>query len=134
MRNISLWLITFFGVFLCNAQSQRFELNWNSSKVFSTGNTQIELPHFDAENYNFSQENGITYAAQWKAGFEINTKNASITALETEAVSLSELKDLKLSSIPEGLQFKVSNSKNRGELINTIEISALFKDNGVLKK
>ena len=49
-------------------------------------------------------------------------------------MSLSELKDLKLSSIPEGLQFKVSNSKNRGELINTIEISALFKDNGVLKK
>ena len=49
-------------------------------------------------------------------------------------MSLSELKDLKLSSIPEGLQFKVSNSKNRCELINTIEISALFKDNGVLKK
>ena len=38
-----------FGVFLCNAQSQRFELNWSTSKVLSTGNTQIELPHFDAK-------------------------------------------------------------------------------------
>ncbi len=134
MKNISLWLITLFGVFLCNAQSQRFELNWSSSKVFSMGNTQIELPHFDAKNYNFSNENGITYTAQWKAGFEINTENISITALETEAIPLSELKDLKLSSIPEGLQFEVSNSKNRGELINTVEISAIFKDNGVIKK
>mgnify|MGYP003329170623 CR=1 FL=1 len=134
MKNISLWLITFFGVFLCNAQSQRFELNWSTSKVFSTGNTQIELPYFDAKNYNFSHENGITYTAQWKAGFEINTKKASITALETEAIPLSELKDLKLSSIPEGLQFEVFNSKNQGKLTNTVEISAVFKDNGKIDK
>jgi len=134
MKNISLWLIIFFGVFLCNAQSQRFELNWSTSKVFSRGNTQIELPYFDAKNYNFSHENGITYTAQWKAGFEINTKNVSITALETEAIPLSELKDLKLSSIPEGLQFEVFNSKNQGKLTNTIEISAVFKDNDIIKK
>ena len=124
----------FFGLYLCHAQSQRFELNWGASKVFYTAKTKIELPHFTGKNYNYSNENGITYTAQWEAGFEINTKNTAITALETEVMSRSELKDLKLSSIPDKFQLNVYNSKNRGALINTVEISAIFKENGVIKK
>ena len=134
MRKNSLWLMLFFGLYLCHAQSQRFELNWGASKVFYTAKTKIELPHFTEKNYNYSNENGITYTAQWEAGFEINTKNTAITALETEVMSRSELKDLKLSSIPDKFQLNVYNSKNRGALINTVEISAIFKENGVIKK
>ena len=60
---------------LCNAQNQQFEINWKGSKVFSSGVSTLELPHFDARYYNYSEENGITFTTQWNAGFEINSQS-----------------------------------------------------------
>ena len=134
MKNISWWLMTFFWVMLCNAQNQQFEINWKGSKVFSSGVSTLELPHFDARYYNYSEENGITFTTQWNAGFEINPKNVTILSIESETIALSDLKNLKLSSIPESFQYKVYNAKSRGKTSNNVEASALFKDDGVIKK
>ena len=57
MKNISWGLMMFFWVLLCNAQNQQFEINWEGSKVFSSGISNIELPYFDAKHYNYSEEN-----------------------------------------------------------------------------
>ena len=113
MKNISWWLMTFFWVMLCNAQNQQFEINWKGSKVFSSGVSTLELPHFDARYYNYSEENGITFTTQWNAGFEINPKNVTILSIESETIALSDLKNLKLSSISESFQYKVYNAKSR---------------------
>ncbi len=124
----------FFWVLLCNAQNQQFEINWEGSKVFSSGISNIELPYFDAKHYNYSEENGITFTAQWNAGFEINPKNVTILSIESETIPLSDLKNLKLSSIPQTFQYKVYNTKSRGKASNTIVANALFKENGVVRK
>ncbi len=134
MKNISWGLMMFFWVLLCNAQNQQFEINWEGSKVFSSGISNIELPYFDAKHYNYSEENGITFTAQWNAGFEINPKNVTILSIESETIILSDLKNLKLSSIPQSFQYKVYNTKSRGKASNTIVASALFKENGVVRK
>ena len=80
----------FFWVLLCNAQNQQFEINWEGSKVFSSAVSNIELPYFDAKHYNYSKENGITFTAQWNAGFEINPKNVTILSIESEVDMSSE--------------------------------------------
>lgn len=129
-----LWLMLFFGVLLCNAQTQQFEINWKKSKLFSTETSSIELPHFDAHHFNYSEDKGVFYTAQWNAGFEINSNNSKILSLESETIPLSELKDLKTSTIPNTFQFNIYNSTSRGVTSNTIEASALYKDNGVVKK
>ena len=134
MKKSLLWFILFFGVLICHAQSQRFELNWTASKLFSTANNEIELPYFDAQNFNFSIEKGITYTALFDAKFEINEESAEITQIESVSVPISDLKDLKQSSIPNEVQLNVSNVKTRGNLLVSVEISAFFKDNGVIKK
>jgi len=134
MKKSLLWFILFFGVLVCHAQSQRFELNWTASILFSTANNEIELPYFDAKNFNFSIENGITYTALFDAKFEINEESAEITQIESVSVPISDLKDLKQSSIPNEVQLNVSNVKTRGNLLGSVEISAFFKDNGVIKK
>ena len=134
MKNTWWCFMTFFWVLLCNAQSQQFEINWEGSKVFSSAVSNIELPYFDAKHYNYSKENGITFTAQWNAGFEINLTNASLLSIESEIIPLSDLKNLKLSSIPQSFQYKVYNTKSRGKASNTIVASALFKEDGFVRK
>jgi len=120
MKKSLLWFILFFGVLICRAQSQRFELNWIASKLFSTANNEVELPYFDTKNFNFSIQKGITYTALFDARFEINEKSAEITQIESVSVPLSDLKDLKQSSIPDEVQLNVSNVKIKGNLLSSV--------------
>lgn len=133
MKNI--WfLLMFFWLLVCNAQTQQFEINWNGSKLFSNGISKIELPHFENKHFNFSEKKGISYIAQWNAGFEIDVKNTRLSSLESEIVQVSELKNLNKSTISEGFQYELFNTKARENTSNTIEASAFFKEGGQIKK
>lgn len=134
MRKI-LFLLFFWGILtIGHSQTQRFDINWEKSKVFSTVNNQIELPNFDAKNYDFSFDKGLIYRAILSVNQKIDTKNTSLSNLATEIVSKSDLKDLKLHMIPQGLQFKAFSSNAREEIVNTIELSPIFRENGLVKK
>ena len=100
MKKISFFLALWSIVILSHSQTQRFEIDWSGSKVFSMGSKQIELPHFKAKNFNFSFEKGISFVSQLDDKTPINLKSAKITNLNTTVVSESDLKDLKLSQIP----------------------------------
>ena len=134
MKKISFFLTLWCIVTLSHSQTQRFEIDWNSSKVFSMGSKQIELPHFKLKNFNFSFEKGITFTAQLDDKTPVNLKSVKITNLITTIVSESDLKDLKLSWIPNDVQLRTFNSNARGKASNTIEINPIFNDNGILKK
>ena len=134
MKKIPFFLTLWCILTLSHSQVQRFEVDWNSSKVFSMGSNQIELPHFKEKNYNFSFEKGITFVAQLDAKTSIDIKSVKITNLITIIVSESDLKDLKLSWIPNDVQLRTFNSNARGKTSNTIQINPIFKDNGILKK
>ena len=134
MKKISFFLALWSIVILSHSQTQRFEIDWNGSKVFSMGSKQIELPHFKAKNFNFSFEKGISFVSQLDDKTPINLKSAKITDLNTTVVSESDLKDLKLSQIPKNIQLISYNSNARGKSSNTIEINPIFNDKGVLKK
>ena len=134
MRKI-LFLSLFWGILtIGHCQNQRFDISWGKSKVFSTVNNQIELPNFDAKNFNFSFDKGLIYTAILSVNQKIDTKNTNLSNLATEIVSKSYLKDLKPHLIPEGLQFKAFSTNAREKIVNTIELSPIFRENGLVKK
>ena len=134
MKKISFFLTLWCIVTLSHSQVQRFEIDWNGTKVFSTGSKQIELPHFKAKNFNFSFEKGITFIAQLDSKISVNIKSVKIKNINTTIVSESDLKDLKLSWIPIDIGLRTFNSNARGKSYNTIEINPIYNDNGILKK
>ena len=83
MRKI-LFLLFFWGILtIGHSQTQRFDINWEKSKVFSTVNNQIELPNFDAKNYDFSLDKGLIYRAILSVNQKIDTKNTSLSNIAT---------------------------------------------------
>lgn len=134
MKSIEIWIL-FLGSFLIsNAQIEHFSINWTKSKVFSTGISKIELPYFNTQNYNFSFEEGLMYTALLETPSPINPKIIKIVDVNSEPISKNELKDLKLDWIPNNIQFKAYSTKARGKTQNTVELSPIFNDNGILKK
>ena len=116
-----LFLLFYWGISIIgHSQTQRFNINWEKSKVFSTVNNQIELPNFDAKNYDFSFDKGLIYRAILSVNQKIDTKNTSLSNLATEIVSKSDLKDLKPHMIPQGLQFKAFSSNAREEIVTPL--------------
>ena len=134
MRKILFLLFFYWILTIGHSQTQRFDINWEKSKVFFTVNNQIELPNFDAKNYDFSFDEGLIYRAILSVNQKIDTKNTSFSNLATEIVSKSDLKDLKPHMIPQGLEFKAFSSNAREEIVNTIELSPIFRENGLVKK
>ncbi len=134
MRKISLFLVLLIFLTHSHSQTQRFEINWENSKLLKTEISQIELPYFEEKNFNFSYDKGLTFTAQWDQKNVGNPKNVTLEDIVTVPISKSELKDLKLSWIPNGLELNNYSSKARGKRINTVELSPIFLEDGRLKK
>jgi len=63
MKKISFFLALWSIVILSHSQTQRFEIDWNGSKVFSMGSKQIDSPILK-QKFNFSFEKGISFVSQ----------------------------------------------------------------------
>ena len=84
------FLITFYGT----AQQHSFIIDWIESKVLSTSNSSTELPYFNASNFNFSYDEGISFVGQWKINSLLNKNTAKLINIVYENISISDLKDL----------------------------------------
>ena len=121
MKKVSTFLFSLLFFALSHSQKENFKITWNGSKKFKTSSSQIELPHFQEENFNFSASKGLRYTALLK---NINFKNSqqiSIINIKSQNISKSELKDLKLSLIPSEIKYTVEESIVRNKKHITVE-------------
>ena len=131
---INFLVVFFFCSFLGMSQTKSFVINWKKTSEISTNNTSIEIPTFSAEHFNYSSTNGITYANQWDSKGSVNEKSVVITSMQTEQLSIADLKTLSQKLIPNNPQLKVTNTTARNSSNTYIEISPIFNENGILKK
>ena len=134
MNKIPLFLIFISVISFGYSQDRNFEIKWDNSKVFSTGDNQIELPFFQKNNFNYSSESGLKFTDSWKSSENIDPDRVELTNLVTQNISTSDLKDLKLRLIPTAPKLKLYNSKTRDNAILTVEVNPIFIQNGILKK
>ncbi len=134
MKRIAIWVFIVGGALFLSAQNERFNINWTQPKVFSTGTLTLELPHFEAQHFNFSIEKGLQFTALLNTRTSVDPSKFRVVDVVSEPISKNDLKNLKLDWIPKSIQFKASSSTARGIVQNTIEISPIYKDNGTLKK
>ena len=134
MNKIPLFLIFISVISFGYSQDINFEINCDNSKLFSTGDNQIELPFFQKNNFNYSSESGLKFTDSWKSSENIDPDRVELTNLVTQNISTSDLKDLKLRLIPTAPKLKLYNSKTRDNTILTVELNPIFIQNGILKK
>ena len=128
---ITLLLIATFGF----GQQKQFNINWNGYKVLETAYSKIEVPAFDVDHFNYSEDSGLTFFAQWESnGSLIDENSIQLTNVAYETITSSELKDLNLQNIPNVPKYSINNTNARDTRGYYFQVSPIIKDRGIYKK
>ncbi len=129
-----LFLLALHSCFFALAQQKTFTLNWENSRVLSTESASIELPAFNKDNYRFSFERGLSYAAQWTTSQLIDENTAEVVDISYANISQQQLLGLKPKLIPEDISLKISNGIAREKRSAMVEFAPIIKSDGGYKK
>ncbi|WP_047547940.1 type IX secretion system sortase PorU [Psychroserpens sp. Hel_I_66] len=119
---------------LVYSQQRQFTINWNGYTVLETANSTIEVPSFDKSHFGYSSKKGITFFSQWEVSSQIDENSIELLQVSYETVSVSELKDLSVTTIPNSPQIKLKNAIERENISAYLEITPIINDRGVYKK
>ena len=133
MKKIIFSLVFLTSIF-SYSQQKSFKIEWNGTNTFATSSSSIDIPSFNKENYSYNREDGLKFVAQWALNGLINEKSINITNISFASISLSELMDIDLKTIPNVVKVKLNNSIARGKNAAFLEITPIVKDNGTYKK
>ena len=131
-KTLQLLLLVFS--FVCYSQQKQFTINWQGSKVLSTSNFSIEVPYFNKTNFNYNPDSGLQFIEQWESSKIVNENSITVTNINYSNISISELKDLNLKTIPSELKYNLKNSNARGKNYLYLELCPIIKDGNSYKK
>ncbi len=134
MKNCYFFIATFLTLF-CFSQQKKFTIDWTGEKVLETDYGKLIVPGFDAKHFNFDDEKGLTFYAQWENnGNRADENSVTLANISYETISTSELKDLNPKLIPSAIKYKLSNANARDKSSYYLEVSPIIKDRGTYKK
>ncbi len=119
---------------ICYSQQKQFNINWEEAEVFATSTSVKQLPAFDKENYSFDPDEGLKFISQWESSGYVEEKSASISDIGYRNISKSELKDLKLNTIPSQIKLSLKNATSRDKNSIYLELSPIIRDGTSYKK
>ena len=134
MKKALVFILTCVFVISAYSQNKRFTIAWKDAVNVSTSEKRVEVPGFDAENFSYSESEGIRYNNQWKESQNFSPKGARISEISYETISTSDLKDLNTDFIPKTTDFNITKSIARGETFVTVSLAPIINDNGIYKR
>ena len=130
----NIFSLVFLTFIFSYSQQKSFKIDWNGTNTLSTSSSSIEIPSFNKENYSYNNEVGLKFVAQWELTGLINEKSVVVSQISYASISLNELKDVNLKTIPNTVKVKLNNSIARGRASAFLEITPIIKDNIGYKK
>ncbi len=129
-----LFSVILLTTFISYSQQKQFTIDWNGTRILSTGSSKVEVPSFNDSNFSFDHISGIKYIAVWNATGLINESSLKVTNISYETISKNELKDIRLETIPKKIQALIKNTNSRDKRSVYFEMSPIINDNGIYKK
>lgn len=118
-----------------NAQQKKYRIVWEESQTLSGANFSIIIPSFNKEYVTYNDVDGLLFVDQWESQQLVNENSVSLSNVNYQSISKSELKDLDLSIIPHELKFSLKNSISRNKSYVYFQCTPIVKDsNGNYKK
>ncbi|WP_166966195.1 type IX secretion system sortase PorU [Yeosuana marina] len=121
-------LFTFFISFFVFSQQKRYDIVWEASQTISTGNYSMKIPAFNKDNLSYNLDQGLLFVAQWEENSYIDETNVVLSDITYSNISVSELQDLDLKTIPNKLTYSLKNSKARNKQFAFFQLSPIIKD------
>ncbi|WP_339634029.1 type IX secretion system sortase PorU [Bizionia echini] len=129
-----LLLFVWFVSVVAFSQQKRFDITWNGTKTIATESFAIEVPAFNSEYFSYSLTDGLEFIAQWDIPQFINENSVQISNVNYANISITDLEDVDLKTVPNSLKFQLKNSVSRTKNHAFLTVSAIVKDKGVYKK
>ncbi|MFV0565637.1 MAG: type IX secretion system sortase PorU [Flavobacteriaceae bacterium] len=122
----------FIALFCCSVfvfgQQKHFKLQWGASKKISGASYSITVPAFDETFFNFNFNKGLQFVAQWETSSPVVESSITVTNVAYASIQKSELFDLDITSIPEQLEYSLTNSVARDKRYAFFSLSPIIKD------
>ena len=135
MKNKITLLLICLTNFLVFSQSQkRFAINWNGTKTLSVAGFSTQLPSFSDENFSYDSSSGIKFVSQWPISGNVNQHSVEISQINYAPISLSELKDLPLASIPNEVSIKLTTAASREKKNALLVLTPIINRGGFYEK
>jgi hypothetical protein len=134
MKNCYIFLCLFFSLHVF-AQQKQFNIQWNGVKILETEYGKTEVPSFDTKNFNYDDQRGLTFFAQWDSNGSLIDENAvTLTNVAYQTIDEADLKNLNKQLVPTELKYHLYNTNARDKRLCYFELSPIIKDRGVYKK
>ncbi len=134
MKNCYTFYFVFFTMF-CFGQQKQFIIQWDGVKILETEYGKMQVPAFDSKHFNYDDEKGLTYFAQWESnGSSVNENSVTLSNISYEIISKVDLKNLNPELIPKNPKYSFYNTNARGKLGHYFELSPIINDSGAYKK
>ncbi|WP_194766158.1 type IX secretion system sortase PorU [Tamlana sp. I1] len=126
MKNklLFLLLITSVGLF---AQQKKYSISWEGYQKLSGGNFEIELPAFNKDHFEYNAD-GLFFVDQWESQNQVDESSVALSQVVYQSISVSELKDLNLNTIPSEIDFALRNSVSRNKRFVSFQLKPIIKD------
>ncbi len=118
-----------------HGQSKHFELTWNESTTdFTTENTSIKLPTFNAEYFVYNNDRSISFVTQWNDNRKANNASLRIDNISYGSMNANALGGIDKTKLPTQVQASIYNAKARDRHEHVLIVSPLVNENGIVKK
>ncbi len=116
-------------------QQKQFSIQWKGVRTLETEFGKMEVPDFDSNHFNYNDEDGLLYFAQWDSnGASINENSVTLSNIAYEVITRAELKNLNPDLIPGSPKYSFFNTNARGKRGHYFELSPIIKERGTFKK
>ncbi|WP_452223583.1 type IX secretion system sortase PorU [Lacinutrix chionoecetis] len=131
-----LFVITVLLCTLVYSQQKKFSIDWDTAKTFNTEGYSLTLPNFSpTKHYSYDADNGIAFVAQWETNAPVNERSVKLINVQYTSISVNELGDLDVKTIPSTITYSLKNSIARAERYAILTVSPIVKiGNNTFKK
>jgi hypothetical protein len=135
MKKILLLIILFLSFEVISQERHSIVLNWEKDNTFRISDYSINIPSFQANNFNYDDSNKRIYYTQTiKVQGMFNESSLQITEIQYETITKLGLGTLNTSIIPTSINATLINSLARDINYGTFSFSPIILDKGVYKK
>jgi len=135
MKKILLFIILTTSLEVISQERNSIVLNWDKDNTFRITDYSINIPSFQANNFNYDDSNKKIYYTQTiKVKGVFNESSLQITDIQYETITKVDLGILNTSIIPTSINATLINSLARDIYYGTFSFSPIILDKGVYKK
>ncbi|GLB48782.1 peptidase C25 [Neptunitalea sp. Y10] len=114
-------------------QQKHFNLTWDGPRVLENRLNKITVPYFDNEYTDFT-DGVLEFGFHWLDNQRVDPASLKVFNVQYETISVSDLYDLKLTSLKEDLGATLKTSKAREQLHTFLRFNPIVYNNGVIRR